>query len=497
VTTTAARLLVVDDERPVLDGLRLLFNESGYEVACEQTGEGCIERLATFEPNLLVLDLRLGEEADGYRLIERIKRDPAWRDLPIVALSGLPPEEATVRALGLGAADFIRKPFRPRELLARVQAHLRQGAVLRAMRAELARAESALARAEADVETRRTLVDILHEVTGDLSVPELYHLLVRRAARALDVSHCSVIIARPGAETATVVAAVENPAVTALAINLDRYPELQSALETGQPVLAEDIHSHPLYENVREVWSLEGIAISIRSVIALPFTIDRGEYGVFLVRRTLEQPPFATDDLEFAREVVTAAVAVIQRARTIERTRADNARLEQLALTDPLTQLLNRRALTETVTAEMERALRYDAPMAVLMVDLDHFKRVNDTHGHLVGDDVLRDLAALLRTLARTTDVVARYGGEEFVLLLPETDEEGALGFAERIRKAVAATPFAAGDIPDRPDGLTLTASLGLATFPAARIGTVDELLARADSALYRAKAAGRDRVST
>ncbi len=397
-----------------------------------------------------------------------------------------------MRAFGLGASDFIRKPFRPKELLARVQAQLRAGAVLRGTRQALVRTEEALQRAQAESDSRRTLVDILHEVTGDLSVSELYHLLVSRAARALGVSHCSVVLARPGDKIATVVAAYENPKLNQLTVQLDRYPELRAAFETGQPILVEDIDTHPLYEGVRVVWGIEGIEVPIRSVIALPFSVDRGAYGVFLVRRTRDQEPLGQKDMEFAQDVINAAVAVIQRAQMVESTMADNARLEQLAQTDALTQLLNRRALTERITAEMERALRYDSSMALLMIDLDHFKRINDTFGHLVGDDVLRDVAALLTITIRTTDMVARYGGEEFLVLLPETDVAGAESFAERIRTAIELHDF--GGRADQP-GLHLTTSVGVATFPAARIESVEDLFARADAALYRAKADGRNRV--
>ena len=487
----SARILVADDDAGVLDALGQLLAENGYEVARARTGAECIAQLEARRPDLLLLDILL-PDIEGYDLLERFKSDPRWHDLPVLMLSALPPEEASVRSLGLGAADFLRKPYRAKELVARVQAHLRHAAMFRATRDALQRTEAALHRAQEDAESRRKLVDILHEVTGDLSVSELYQLLVGRAARALGVSHCSVVLASAAGRTATVVAAVENPKITNLEVSLDRYPELEAALETGQPVLVEDVRTHPLYEGVRQVWGLEGTQVNIRSVIALPFTVDRGAYGVFLVRRTLDQAPLGPADLEFAEAVITAAVAVIQRARMVEHTMADNARLEQLAQTDPLTQLLNRRALAENMTAEMERALRYDASLALLMIDLDHFKQVNDTHGHLIGDDVLRDMAALLKELVRGHDLVARYGGEEFVILLPETDAAGAEAFAERVRAAVKARPFATR--PGEP-ALTLTASIGVATFPAARIESVEDLFARADAALYRAKADGRDRV--
>ncbi len=486
-----ARILVVDDDPAVLESIGWLLKENGYDVARATSGEACLEQLAERTPDLMLLDILL-PDTEGYLLLERLKADERWRDIPVLMLSSLPPEDASVRALGLGAVDFIRKPFRPKELLARVQAHLRHGAVFRSTRDALQKTEAALYRAQEDAESRRKLVDILHEVTGDLSVSELYQLLVGRAARALGVSHCSVILAKTGTRTVTVVAAVENPKITHLEVSLDRYPEIEAALETGQPVLVEDIATHPLYEGVRQVWGLEGIEVNIRSVIALPFTVDRGVYGVFLVRRTREQSALGPADLEFAEAVITAAVAVIQRARMVEHTMADNARLEQLVQTDPLTQLLNRRALSESITAEMERALRYDSSLALLMIDLDHFKRVNDTYGHLIGDDVLRDTAALLTALVRGNDVVARYGGEEFLILLPETDDAGGVAFAERVRDAIASHAFATRP---REEGLRITASIGVATFPAARIESVEDLFASADAALYRAKAEGRDRV--
>ena len=140
----------------------------------------------------------------------------------------------------------------------------------------------------------------------------------------------------------------------------------------------------------------------------------------------------------------------------------------------------------------MERALRYDSTMALLMIDLDHFKRVNDTFGHLVGDDVLRDVAQLLGNTIRGSDIAARYGGEEFLVLLPETDDSGAELFAERIRAAVHDYEFARAE---GAPSLRLTASIGVAVFPAARIESVEDLFTRADTALYRAKADGRNRV--
>jgi diguanylate cyclase (GGDEF)-like protein len=142
----------------------------------------------------------------------------------------------------------------------------------------------------------------------------------------------------------------------------------------------------------------------------------------------------------------------------------------------------------------MERVRRYETTVSVLLIDIDFFKRVNDTHGHLVGDDVLTEIAELLQRAVRAVDVVARYGGEEFVIVLPETGAVGAASFAERIRELVEAKTFV--QTPDGT-GLHITASIGVATFPSPGVQTVEDLLAKADQALYRAKAEGRNLVRT
>jgi diguanylate cyclase (GGDEF)-like protein len=158
---------------------------------------------------------------------------------------------------------------------------------------------------------------------------------------------------------------------------------------------------------------------------------------------------------------------------------------EENALTDELTKLPNRRALAQRFLQEMQRARRHHNAIAFLMIDLDHFKQVNDTYGHLNGDAVLAELAAIISTGARESDVCARYGGEEFAMILHETTEAGARTLAERIRSKVAAASF--------PGGLKLTVSIGVAATDEPALFTT--LIERADQALYAAKQGGRNQV--
>ncbi|MEO8197066.1 MAG: diguanylate cyclase [Thermoanaerobaculia bacterium] len=173
--------------------------------------------------------------------------------------------------------------------------------------------------------------------------------------------------------------------------------------------------------------------------------------------------------------------------RTLELQHA-NALLAETSRTDALTGLLNRRGFLEKGEAEIERSRRSCKPFCVVIADADHFKRVNDQHGHAVGDIVLQLLANLLRGALRAQDLVARWGGEEFLLLLPETDTHGATLVAESIRRRIAEQPLPAGEF-----ALRVTLSFGLAEHRLER--GLETTIAHADAALYRAKAEGRDRV--
>jgi len=164
---------------------------------------------------------------------------------------------------------------------------------------------------------------------------------------------------------------------------------------------------------------------------------------------------------------------------------AQKVQLEELATTDALTGAYNRRKLNESFLAEIERSRRSGHPLSLLILDIDHFKRVNDTHGHEAGDEVLVVLAGLLRAGIRATDSLARWGGEEFVVLSPDVALEGEAVLAERLRAAAAAHDHASVG--------TVTVSLGVAQHRPGE--TPDQLFARADEALYRAKEGGRDRV--
>ena len=175
---------------------------------------------------------------------------------------------------------------------------------------------------------------------------------------------------------------------------------------------------------------------------------------------------------------------------TNQRLHEINHKLHELSMYDTLTGIFNRLYFTKRFDYEYQRAARYAIPLTCVMIDIDHFKRVNDTHGHQAGDQVLRGVAGILEGALRKVDLIARYGGEEMVVILPQTPLERGHEVAERLRAAVAAAEFS-----DGRTSLRCTISLGVAAYPHEGVESEDDLLRLADEALYRAKAAGRNRV--
>jgi diguanylate cyclase (GGDEF)-like protein/PAS domain S-box-containing protein len=257
---------------------------------------------------------------------------------------------------------------------------------------------------------------------------------------------------------------------------IDDFPSLRLMIETRQPSIIPDVRGTPLWsEQTRMEWirSYAGVPIIRREQVIGFLNLDSATPNFFTPAHANRLKAFASQ----------AAVAI------------ENARLYEqdhiLSITDGLTGLYNSRYFFELAKLEFERSHRYHNSLSVVMIDVDYFKQVNDTFGHLVGDDVLREIARRVRTCLRVVDIAARYGGEEFVVLMAQTGEAEAWQAAERMRCAVADVPF------EMPEGqlVSITISLGVTTLVQAH-HNLNMLVKSADDALYTAKYAGRNRIA-
>ena len=241
-------------------------------------------------------------------------------------------------------------------------------------------------------------------------------------------------------------------------------------LAQGKPALVIDVHDDERFKMV------PGQGFAIGSMVAEPLISEGATIGILSVSSP-EVNAFSETDELLARLLANCSVGPIQRAR-----------LERLAVTDDLTLAYNNRYLPARLLEEMERSRRSGDALSVLLIDLDHFKRVNDTHGHAVGDQVLRAFVERVRAATRRVDLLVRRGGEEFVLIMPATTSREASIIAERVRQQVSEKPIEVGEAL-----VIQTASIGVATWDGRE--SPQALERRADAAMYMAKSEGRDRV--
>jgi diguanylate cyclase (GGDEF)-like protein len=227
--------------------------------------------------------------------------------------------------------------------------------------------------------------------------------------------------------------------------------------------------------------TIRGISQTFDALL-VPVVTDESVIALMKLTRSREKP-FSTDELRFLEAVANQTALALERVKLI-------AFLENLSITDALTGIANRRHFEWRLSEEVERARRYKYPLSALLLDLDHFKQVNDNYGHQIGDTVLQQVAQRLKNSLRRTDFLARYGGEEFVVLAPQTPAERAIILGERLRQVIAESPITVADDLQ----IRITLSVGIAVFPD-HAQNESELIGAADAALYKAKQMGRNRV--
>jgi diguanylate cyclase (GGDEF)-like protein len=248
-------------------------------------------------------------------------------------------------------------------------------------------------------------------------------------------------------------------------------------LDLGRPLLVED------YQNSPYISPRIAAQFALKTILVLPLITNQEKLGAVLIG--FRHPHvFTPEEVALCEQAVGQVGLAITKLLLI-------SRIEQMVITDDLTGLLNRRGLADFGHREVERALRYHRPLSLLMIDIDHFKKVNDSFGHLVGNRVLQALAERCLSAIRDTDIVGRYGGEEFVVLLPENNLSSALEAAERLRTAIAGLRIPSG----LGSAIQITASIGAAEIIPG-VDDLETLIGLADRAMYTAKQGGRNRVA-
>jgi len=436
------------------ENCRILFADNADDAS---------EKLKTTSPDAFLVSSpdcleATAEQAAGFPVIALIASD-ATRGIRSVVRSGV--------------EQYLTKPFYEEDLEYKLTILSRKRDYLKD-----------LYRERKDIES---LTDLTHILSSTLDPKELLYLIVKKLSELIPVTRCS-ILSVPGQQETTVdvVSTFEDPELTQLKLELKKYPEIMEAVATRQPIIIKDAEHHPLMEGVREIIRRLGI----KSIVVIPILFRSEVIGTLFLRTSTREYSFSDREIRLCRTIASAAANALDNAYLFQEVQIERAELERLSITDYLTGVYNIRYLYHRVEKEFSTALRYKTPLSCLMLDIDHFKRINDSYGHRTGDMVLREFAGLVSDHSRNTDVLARYGGEEFIMLMPQTGLDGAMVEAQRIRDLIRTHRFRGVE-----PSTVITISSGLACFPFRDIENTDDLITAADDALIRAKEAGRDRI--
>ena len=450
-----ARVLVVDDVPANVRLLEARLSAEYFDVVTAMSGREALAICERAECDLVLLDVMM-PDMDGLEVCRRLKSNPATHHIPVVMVTALDQPSDKVRGLEAGADDFLTKPIQELALIARVRSLARLKMITDELRMRVLTSREIgieLPEREAVADTGRN---------GRILIVDDRPASYERISATLAKEHEVEVEADPN--QALFHAADGNYDLLIVSLGLENFDALRLCSQVrsldrtrGLPILA-------VTEPDNNVRMLRGLEIGVNDFLIRP--IDKNE----LLARTRSQ---------------------VRKRRYAERLR-DNVQLSiEMAITDALTGLSNRRYMESHLGTLIEQAAARGKPLASLIIDIDYFKAINDTHGHDAGDDVLRDFAMRIKKSIRGIDLACRYGGEEFVIVMPETDMAVAAMVAERLRRRIAAEPFA---VAQGTRHIPVTISIGIAGLRD-KDDTAAALLKRADQALYRAKRDGRNRV--
>ncbi|MFC3706001.1 PleD family two-component system response regulator [Devosia honganensis] len=449
-----ARVLIVDDIPTNVRLLEARLAAEYYEVLTATSGPQALDICREQDVDIVLLDVMM-PDMDGFEVCRRLKADLRTHHVPVLMITALDQPSDRVEGLNAGADDFLTKPVDDTQLMARVKSLIRLKSLTDELRAR------ALTGQQIAIEDALRAMDSISASAGSILIVDTDRRHAERLQSYLEPEHRVDILTAPADAVFQVTGADYELALVSMA--LDGFDPLRVCSQIRTVDNSRNLPIILLADEADKPRVVRALDLGINDFISRP--VERNE----LMARVRTQIRRHRYGLEL-RQSVSDTMA--------------------MAVTDELTGLYNRRYFDRHLGIMLGKAQEQGRDMALMILDIDHFKAVNDNHGHDAGDAVLREFAARLRRNIRGVDLACRFGGEEFVVLMPDTDAAQAETVAERVRQAIAERPFEVG----LPRPLTVTVSVGVALNESLS-DTPETMVKRADVALYRAKRSGRNRV--
>src|SRR4051812_17979812 len=450
-----ARVLVVDDVPANVKLLEARLSAEYFDVITAMSGAEGLAICERAECDIVLLDVMM-PDMDGFQVCRHLKSNPATHHIPVVMVTALDQPSDRVKGLESGADDFLTKPVSDVALIARVRSLSR----LKLMTDEL-RMRAVTSR---DIGIKSPERDAVADagLGGRILIVDDLAASSERLAGTLKGAHTVEVEANPN--EAVFHAAEGNYDLLIVSLGLDNFDGLRLCSQVRSLERTRNVPILAIADADNNARLLRGLEIGVNDYLLRP--VDKNE----LLARARTQ---------------------IRKRRYTDHLRDNVQNSIEMAITDALTGLHNRRYMESHLATLADQASTRGKPLALMILDIDYFKSINDNYGHDAGDDVLREFAVRVRKSIRGIDLACRYGGEEFVIVMPETDLHVAGMVAERLRRSIAGEPFAVHKGTKR---IEVTISIGLTTLEQ-KGEAVADVLKRADTALYRAKHDGRNRV--
>jgi two-component system, cell cycle response regulator len=448
-----ARVLVVDD---IVANVRLLeakLSAEYFDVATAMNGLDALEAVQRIKPDIVLLDVMM-PGIDGIEVCRRIKSDPATQHIPIIMVTALDQPEDKIRGLEAGADDFLTKPVNDLSLFCRIKSLVRLKMLTDELRIRLG------GDSKGSLLTNQAME---FDKPGKVLLVDSKQSSVERAHTSLAGKHVITTASDIPIAIELCTMATEPFELAIVSLDDENFDGLRLCSQLRSTEVTRQLPILIISNPDDQSRLMKALDMGVNDYLVRP--VDRQE----LLARTNTQ---------------------VRRWRYTEKLRSSVKASIELAVTDALTGLYNRRYLETHLSHLVDHSNNRGKALSVVALDVDFFKAINDTYGHDSGDKVLQELAQRIKANTRSIDLCCRVGGEEFILILPGTDVVLAEKIAERLRRGVAGKPFGVG----AQAAIQVTLSAGIATL-AGVDDTVEKLLKRADKALYLAKREGRNRV--